>query len=283
MRDLESELILIYCVCDDCLKMLNHKDDPQCKMSTAEVMTMAIASAYFFYGNFRMTPCTLLAAGFMKKVLSESQLNRRWHAIDPEIWLAVFRILAEINKRHGVSSRYYAVDSFPMPACQKARSSRCKLYHGKEYLGVCQSKSLQYYGLKIHIIVTESGTLYGFYFTPASRADVKALEQHELHLPKGSILLGDKAYTSYELEDLLQEQDGVTLLPLRKKNLTRQYEPIVKQVIQSTRKIVETTISCIQRLLPKAIVARSARGFELKILMCILAKSCSDYWKLSAA
>jgi hypothetical protein len=30
-------------------------------------------------------------------------------------------------------------------------------------------------------------------------------------------------------------------------------------------------------MFPKAIVARTARGFELKLLMFILAKSCSDY------
>ena len=46
--DFESQITLIYCICDDCVSYLGIKDDPQCKMSTAEVMTLAIASAKFF-------------------------------------------------------------------------------------------------------------------------------------------------------------------------------------------------------------------------------------------
>ena len=36
-------------------------------------------------------------------------------------------------------------------------------------------------------------------------------------MPKDSIIRADKAYTSYELEDLLFENDQIMLLPLRKK------------------------------------------------------------------
>jgi len=144
-------------------------------------------------------------------------------------------------------------------------------------LGYCKSKKLHYYGLKIHLIVTEFGTLCGFYITPGCESDVKALEKYELPLPAGSILTADKAYTSYELEDLLNNLDGISLMPLRRKNLSRQHDPLVKRVIKSIRKIVETTISCIQGLFPKAIAARTSRGFELKLFMFLLAKSCNDY------
>jgi len=275
--DFESQLILIYCVCDDCVKALHIIDDPQCKMSTAEVMTFAIVSAQFFYGNFRKTSLILEQGNFIKHLLSESQLNRRWHAIDEQLWYAIFFLLSEINKRLRVSSQYYAVDSFPLPACQRGRSYRCKLYQGKQFLGYCKSKKLHYYGLKVHVLVTEFGTLCGFYITPGCESDVKALEKYELPLPSGSILTADKAYNSYELEDLLKNLDGISLMPLRKKNQNRQYEPLVKKVVKSIRKIVETSISCIQGLFPKAIVARTARGFELKLMMFLLAKSCSDY------
>ena len=125
--------------------------------------------------------------------------------------------------------------------------------------------------------MTEYGTLCGFYTSPASEADIKALEKYELPLPSGSILTGDKAYTSYELEDFLKELDNISLRPLRKKNLKRQYDPLVKQGLKAVRKIVETAISCIQGLFPKAIAARTGRGFELKLFMFLLAKACSDY------
>jgi Transposase DDE domain len=275
--DFEFHLILIYCICDDCVKMLRIKDDPQCKMSTAEIMTIAIASAQFFYGNFRRSRLVLQHGRFMKHILSESQLNRRWHAIDENLWYTVFYLLAEINKQLRLSTNFYAVDSFPLPVCQRGRSYRCKLYKGKQFLGYCKSKRLHYYGLKVHVIVTEFGTICGFYITSGSESDIRALEKYELPLPRDSILTADKAYTSYELEDLLLEKDGISLLPLRRKNLSRQHDPLQKRVIKSIRKIVETTISCIQGLFPKAIVAKTSKGFELKLLMFLLAKGCTDY------
>ncbi|MEC7838416.1 MAG: hypothetical protein VX777_00080 [Chlamydiota bacterium] len=83
--DFETQMILIYSVCDESVKIYNIKDDSQCKMSTAEVMTVSIVSAQFFYGNFRRARLILKHGRFMKHVLSESQLNRRWHAIKEEL------------------------------------------------------------------------------------------------------------------------------------------------------------------------------------------------------
>ncbi|MEC7838929.1 MAG: transposase, partial [Chlamydiota bacterium] len=104
----------------------------------------------------------------------------------------------------------------------KARSYRCKLYQGRQFLGYCKSKKLNFFGLKVHIVVNEHGVLCGFYITPGSKSDVKSLGNYELPLPQGSIIMADKAYTSYELEDLLLEDllfenDQIILLPLRKK------------------------------------------------------------------
>ncbi|MEC7839414.1 MAG: hypothetical protein VX777_05200 [Chlamydiota bacterium] len=113
------EKMLIYSVYDECVKFYNVKDDSQCKMSTAEVMIVSIASAQFFYGNFRRARLILKYGRLMKHVLSESQLNRRWHAIKEELWYAIFFLLAEINKILRPPTKYFAIDSFPLPACEK--------------------------------------------------------------------------------------------------------------------------------------------------------------------
>ncbi len=47
-----EQIIFIYCVCSDLAAFLGIQDDPQCKMSSAEVMTVAIVAALFFGGNF---------------------------------------------------------------------------------------------------------------------------------------------------------------------------------------------------------------------------------------
>jgi hypothetical protein len=48
---MDSQIVAIFCLCDDILKGLHHHEDKQCKMSDAEVMTTSITAAIFFSGN----------------------------------------------------------------------------------------------------------------------------------------------------------------------------------------------------------------------------------------
>lgn len=49
---MEEQIIFIYCICSDLTTSLGIQDDHQCKMNSAEVMTVAIVGALFFGGNF---------------------------------------------------------------------------------------------------------------------------------------------------------------------------------------------------------------------------------------
>jgi hypothetical protein len=46
-----EEIIFIYSFCSDLLKEIGFVDDGQCKMTSAEIMTVAIISALYFRGN----------------------------------------------------------------------------------------------------------------------------------------------------------------------------------------------------------------------------------------
>jgi hypothetical protein len=65
----------------------------------------------------------------------------------------------------------------------------------------------------------------------------------------------------------------VQLSTLRKKNSTRPMPAWIRYLISSYRKMVETTGSLIERLLPKHIHAVTARGFEIKVALFVLACS----------
>ena len=45
---MKDKIITIYCLCDEMLKALGQRDDLQCSMNTAEVMTTALVAALFF-------------------------------------------------------------------------------------------------------------------------------------------------------------------------------------------------------------------------------------------
>jgi hypothetical protein len=52
---MESEIVLIYTLCDELTKAMNITEDIQVKMGNAEVMTVVLTAARFFGGNIRNT------------------------------------------------------------------------------------------------------------------------------------------------------------------------------------------------------------------------------------
>ena len=57
---MQLQIITLYCVCDTYLKHNGHQDDPQARITQAEVMTTALVAAWFFAGNLRLA-CTFSA------------------------------------------------------------------------------------------------------------------------------------------------------------------------------------------------------------------------------
>jgi hypothetical protein len=208
--------------------------------------------------------------GYIPKMLSKSRFNRRFHRV-ADLFLTLFSLLGETWKALNESS-IYVVDSFPVAACDNYRICRCHLYHGEEWRGYQASKKRFFYGLKIHLMITEHGQPVDFFLSPGSYNDTNALKVYFFDLPEGAKVTGDKAYTDYVIEDVMSEAE-VPLSPLRKKNSTRPVPPWVHYLMSSYRKMVETTGSLIECLLPKHIHAVTARGFEIKVALFVLACS----------
>ena len=54
---------------------IGHQDDPQVRLSTAEVMTVPLVSAAFFSGNIDKTRLFVLEYGYMKEMVSKSETS----------------------------------------------------------------------------------------------------------------------------------------------------------------------------------------------------------------
>ena len=108
--------------------------------------------------------------------------------------------------------------------------------------------------------------------TPGSVADVHALHIFSFDLPEGSTVYADSAFTHYLIEDIMAAA-GIEFKPFRKKNSKRPVPPWIAYLQARGRKMVETAGSLIERLLPKHIHAVTAQGFELKVMLFVLASS----------
>jgi hypothetical protein len=95
---LEDTIITTYYLCEEFLKAIGHRDDPQMRLSTAEVMTIALVACAFFGGNIEASRSFLDEHAYIKKAISKSRFNRRLHAIDPSLWRTLFDVLAAVFK-----------------------------------------------------------------------------------------------------------------------------------------------------------------------------------------
>jgi hypothetical protein len=269
---MKEEITTVFCISDELHKAMGIHEDPQVKMNNAEVMTTALTASLFFSGNYEKSRIFLSEHGYIANMLSRSQFNRRLHAIPETVWLALFGLLAELHKRANPDNEY-AMDSFPVPVCDNIRISRSRIYKGEEYRGYIPSKRRYFYGLRIHIVVTKTGEPVEFTLAPGATNDCRVLKQFDLDLPSGSTIYADKSYNDYGYEDLLKEAADISLSPLRKKNSKRAVECWSTFLRKYFRKRVETTASQINDLFPKSIHAVTSKGFELKLVLFVIAFS----------
>ena len=273
---MDDTITTIYCLCDEFLKATGHRDDPQARLSTAEVMTIALVAAAFFGSNIEASRSFLDEYGYIEKAISKSRFNRRLHAINPYLWQQLFDLLAEVFKQCH-PEQTYVVDSLPVAACDNIRIRRCKLYpaqeHGKAFRGYVASKRRYFYGLRVHLVTTGAGEPVEFCLAAASEADISVFKEMSLELPEGSIICADKAsYTDYDYEDLLKEV-GLHLKAQRKKNSKRKMPAWEEFLGKPIRQYIETVFSRLSAMFSRKIHAVTPRGFELKIVCFLLAFS----------
>jgi len=270
---------------------MHHFDDPQARLSTAEVMTVPLVAATFFGANIDHTRRFLHEYGYMPDMISKSHLNRRIHRIEPTLWRVLFESLARVFIERNEPDRTYAVDSLPVPVCDNIRIRRCRIYpleeghhhhhhddadtpkeEKKSFRGYIASKRRYFYGLRVHLVVSGAGDPVEFSLAAGSEADVTVFKELNLDLPEGSIICADKAYTDYDYEDLLEEV-GLHLKAQRKKNSKRPMPAWEEFLGKPVRHYIETVFSQLTNFFPKKIHAVTPKGFELKIVCFLLAFS----------
>jgi hypothetical protein len=95
---MDGKIIATYCLCDDLLKAMHHHTESQCKMSDAEVMTMALTATLCFRGTLESTRVMLTQHGYIPQMLSKSHFSRRLHHLK-ETLMFLFNLLGAVWKR----------------------------------------------------------------------------------------------------------------------------------------------------------------------------------------
>jgi IS5 family transposase len=261
--------VALYCIVDDLLKAVGHRDDRRRAMTDAEVLTTALLAAHYFGGNAEHARRFLRESGLMPRMLSRSRFNRRLHAV-AELAYGLFHQLGAALKEAGTSTKYL-LDSFPVAVCDNIRISRSRLVKGEQWRGKSAAHRRYFYGVRVQVVTTEEGVPVELAFLPGAASDVRGLDVLPLSLPAGSELFMDSGYTDYAAEDAAREADGVAFAVQRRRNSRRWDEPRRAYYKQLMRKRIETAFSQIKAMFPRHIHAVSFRGFLLKVSLFVIA------------
>ena len=263
-----SRIIAAFCIIDDALQALGYKDDPQAKTPASAILTLAILAAMELGGKHNKALALAKDLRLFTYVPSPSRFNRRLHALYP-FFLPLLHLLAQVWKNLH-QAQAYALDTFPLPACENIRAPRSRLFPDKAYRGFIPSKRVYFHGLKLHLLVDDKKFVHEVNLTPGSLHDLASLLLLPLDLPEGVELYLDRGYESHLYEDLLREAQGIVPMVIRRRN-SRRYVPWLQYLAIVGRRVVETVGSMLHALFPRRIHAVTQKGFVIKVLSFILA------------
>lgn len=256
-----DKVVKIFCLIDDLLKGLGHKEAVRIKASDSKVITTALVSALYFGGHQDNARGFMQMTGLCPQMLDKSRFNRRLHRLEPLLFSLFFQIGQYLKDIMGADS--YVIDSFPVAVWGNIRISRSKILKGKQWRGRQSSMRRYFYGVKVQVLTTGQGIPVEFGFVPGCESDVQALKKlPSLSVAPESCIYGDAAYTDYGVEDDMLEADGVHLKISRKSKSKRPDAPYARFLKEQNRKRIETSFSGIKNLFLRKIHAVNIRIFD---------------------
>ena len=271
----EDFILLVYTIIDDLYHQFvptsvsQRRNVDTAKMSDSEIITLSICGELagidsenawysFVKRNYRH---------LFPRLCSRTRFNRTRRAL-----LQVTELLRQ-KLTHSFpipTSRYFVIDSFPLPVCKFGRARYCRSFRvdGANY-GKCPSKKETYFGFKVHALITIEGYITAFEITPASvddREGLRGFAENHLCLT----VLGDKGYTGEQLWEDMQEK-GICLMSLKPSNHKNNWPKEVRQVIFRFRRRIETVFSQLsEQLNAEKVLAKSFRGLCTRLQNKIL-------------
>ena len=276
IKQFEDFILIVYVIVDDLYlqyapdQVLKRRNISQAKLSDSEIITITIC------GELVGIDSENAWFSFVKKnysylfpnIGSRTRFNRTRRNLLQMMELLREKLLSVFSLPY---SRYFVIDSFPLPVCKFGRAHFCKTFHGygADY-GKCSSKKETYFGYKVHALITLEGFITDFEITPASVDDRIGLR--DLTDEKSNItILGDKGYVGEELFEDMQKAH-ICLMALKRSNSKEQYPKNVRRLIFRLRHRVETVFSQLsEQLHAERVLAKSMRGLKTRLVNKILA------------
>jgi len=243
--ELDSFLISLYVYIDEWWKA-NHSSNAPRKpgrptlLSESEVLTLAILAQWPRFRSerdfWRFASSHLRS--YFPTLCSQSQLNRRVRALEPELRLLQRAFAEELAEPSVV---YRVMDTTLIPAIVRVRACRKGLFCGQASFGRSASKTEWVYGFKVALVVDSCGVVTAFFLAPAA-SDERPIGEALIATDQHGAYLADKGFAGVEWERLWMEVYGALVAATPKDNSRRAWSKADRRWASGKRQIIEGVI-----------------------------------------
>ncbi len=242
--DLDSFLVSLYVLIDDWWKA-NRSSAPReagrpASLSESEVLTLAILAQWPRFRSERdfWRFASWHLRGYFPNLVSQSQLNRRVRALEPEM-RALQRYLAQTLLQP--SAVYHIVDTTLIPVMVRVRACRGGLFAGQATFGRCRSKTEWVYGFKVALCVSPEGVICAFGLAEAA-ADERPIGDFLVAQDRYDAYLADKGFSSVASERYCLEEYAAPVVATPQKSSRRAWPEVACRWVAGKRQIVEGVV-----------------------------------------
>jgi hypothetical protein len=242
--EMDSFLVSLYVLVDDWLRERHRSAQVRLGrptlLSESEVLTLAILAQWPRFRSerdfWRFADAHLRV--YFPNLLSQSQLNRRIRALEPEL-RRLQRCMAE-TLTDG-SEVYHVLDTTLIPAVVRVRACRKGLFAGQAAFGRSISKTEWVYGFKVALSVSPQGVITAFGLASAN-CDERPIGEFLVTFDEHDGYLADKGFSSAEWERHWLKSYGALVAATPQKSSRRAWSQVDCRWAAGKRQIIEGVI-----------------------------------------
>jgi hypothetical protein len=280
MMNLDSFLVSLYVLVDDWWKAAHPPNAPRkhgrpALLSESEVLTLAILAQwprfrserdFWRFASSHLRP-------YFPALCSQSQLNRRIRALEPEMRLLQLAFAADLTEPSAV---YRVMDTTLVPAIVRVRASRKGLFAGQASFGRSASKTEWVYGFKVALVVDSDGVITAFGLAPAA-SDERPIAEALIASDRHDAYLADKGFTGIEWERRWMELYGALVAATPYDNSRRAWSKADRRWASGKRQIIEGVIYQLKDFFSlERHRAKTLRGLLARLAAKVAAYTCAQ-------
>jgi Transposase DDE domain len=242
--DLDSFLVSLYVLVDDWWQE-HHPSSPRkpgrpALLADSEVITLAILAQWPRFRSERdfWRVASAHLRSYFPNLCTQSQLNRRVRALEPEIRALQRTFAGEIAEPSAV---YRVLDTTLIPVMVRVRACRKGLFAGQATFGRSASKTEWVYGFKVALVVDPKGVVTAFFLAPAA-SDERPIGDALIADDRHEAYLADKGFTGVEWERRWLEDYEALVAATPKNNSRRAWSKEDQRWAAGKRQIIEGVI-----------------------------------------